>query len=319
MPKVSVIIPVFNTERFLRKCLDSVCNQTLSDIEIICVNDASQDNSLEILKEYSSKDKRIKIINFTENRGVSVARNAGMAASSGEYLGFVDSDDYISVDFYECLYKRGVQTNSDAVKGKIKIVSERPNYIKDVLYDINDDVKKDFSYFYHSFASAIYNADFVKNNKIYFPEGINNFEDPFFSITAGFYYTKVEIVSNVYYYYRERVDSISNLVEESQIEALLLSISVIYKRLNYMNVRKKHYAVVAAFLFKILKTYIFNGVLSEGINLNAINLFSDMVLSCKYKNDVVQSYIYLSRKEENKLYQKKLFCELTDSIKGKIK
>ena len=94
MPKVSVIIPVYNTEKYLKKCLDSVCNQTLSDIEIICIDDCSTDNSLNILKEYTLKDNRIKLIEFKENKGAAVARNTGIDEAKGEYIGFIDSDDY---------------------------------------------------------------------------------------------------------------------------------------------------------------------------------------------------------------------------------
>ena len=83
MPKVSVIIPVYNVEKYLRKCLDSVCAQTLEDIEIICVNDCSPDDSIEILKEYASKDNRIKIIDFKENRGVAVSRNEAIKIATG--------------------------------------------------------------------------------------------------------------------------------------------------------------------------------------------------------------------------------------------
>ena len=116
MPKVSVIIPIYNTEKYLRKCLDSVCNQTLSDIEIICVNDCSTDNSLEILEEYASKDNRIKLIDFKENKGAAVARNAGIDEAKGEYIGFVDSDDFIDLDFYEKLYNKAVKSGADCVK-----------------------------------------------------------------------------------------------------------------------------------------------------------------------------------------------------------
>ena len=92
MPKVSVIIPVYNVEKYLKQCLDSVVNQTLKDIEIICVNDGSTDNSLEILEEYAQKDNRIIIIS-QENQGQSVARNIALEKATGEYVGFVDSDD----------------------------------------------------------------------------------------------------------------------------------------------------------------------------------------------------------------------------------
>ena len=102
MPKISVIVPVYKVEKFLPKCLESLINQTLKDIEIICINDGSPDNSLKILEEYAKKDSRIKIIN-QKNAGPSVARNNGMSAASGEYIGFVDSDDWIDLDFYEKL------------------------------------------------------------------------------------------------------------------------------------------------------------------------------------------------------------------------
>ena len=108
MSKVSVIIPVYNAEKYLKKCLDSVINQTLPDIEIICVNDCSKDSSLNILKEYSLKDERIKIIDCEQNGGESVARNIGIDNASGDYLAFVDNDDVIDLDFFEKLYNRAI-------------------------------------------------------------------------------------------------------------------------------------------------------------------------------------------------------------------
>lgn len=120
LPKVSVIIPVYNTEKYLKKCLDSVCNQTLQDIEIICINDCSQDNCLEILKAYALSDTRVRIIDFKENRGAGAARNAGIEAAQGEYIGFVDSDDFIDLDFYEKLYNSGTKTKANVVKGAVE-------------------------------------------------------------------------------------------------------------------------------------------------------------------------------------------------------
>lgn len=95
-PKVSIIVPVYNVEKYLAKCLDSLVNQTLKDIEIICINDGSTDNSLEILNTYAQKDSRITIID-KKNEGVSAARNTGLNISKGEYIMFVDSDDYLEL------------------------------------------------------------------------------------------------------------------------------------------------------------------------------------------------------------------------------
>lgn len=103
MPKVSIIIPVYNVEKYLRECLDSVIQQTLQDIEIICVNDGSTDNSLQILKEYAQNDSRIKIID-KPNSGYGQTMNVGMQNATGEYIGIVEPDDYVELDMFETLY-----------------------------------------------------------------------------------------------------------------------------------------------------------------------------------------------------------------------
>ena len=102
MALISVIVPVYNTEKYLTRCLDSIINQTFSDIEIICVNDGSTDGSADVLKRYAKLDKRIKIIN-QKNGGISVARNTGLKNISGQYVSFIDSDDWIDIEFYEHL------------------------------------------------------------------------------------------------------------------------------------------------------------------------------------------------------------------------
>jgi glycosyltransferase involved in cell wall biosynthesis len=112
MPKVSIIIPVYNVEKYLNKCLDSIINQTLNDIEIICINDGSTDKSLSILELFKSRDERIKVIS-QPNAGLSAARNKGMEAAQGEYICFVDSDDYIDLDFCKKLYSTAVKHDAD--------------------------------------------------------------------------------------------------------------------------------------------------------------------------------------------------------------
>ena len=97
---LSVIIPVYNVEPYLEQCLDSVINQTYKNLEIICINDGSTDNSLKILEKYQKKDNRIKLIN-QKNKGLSEARNAGLDVAKGEYIAFVDSDDYLELNAYE--------------------------------------------------------------------------------------------------------------------------------------------------------------------------------------------------------------------------
>lgn len=103
MSKISIIIPVYNVEPYIRKCLDSVINQTYQNLEIICINDGSTDNSGKICDEYSERDCRVRVIN-KENGGVSSAHNQGLSVFTGEYIGFVDPDDWIELDYYEKMY-----------------------------------------------------------------------------------------------------------------------------------------------------------------------------------------------------------------------
>lgn len=104
MPAVSVIIPVYNTEKYLRRCLDSVCNQTLKDIEIICVNDASPDDSAAILAGYAARDPRVKVIAFEQNRGVGAARNVALDHAIGDFVMFCDSDDWYESTMCERMF-----------------------------------------------------------------------------------------------------------------------------------------------------------------------------------------------------------------------
>lgn len=116
MPKVSVVVPVYNTARFLEQCLDSLCNQTLEDIEIICVDDESQDNSVDILETYQKKDARIQIYHKKNNGlGAAGARNVGLEAANGEYVIFLDSDDYFDLALLEKTYRKAKETDADIV------------------------------------------------------------------------------------------------------------------------------------------------------------------------------------------------------------
>lgn len=119
MIKVSIVVPVYNVEEYLRACLESLIGQTLKDIEIICVNDGSTDDSLNILKEYVDKDSRIVIIDQA-NQGQSVARNNALKIAKGEYMGFVDSDDWVDLNFFEKLYNEAVKNDCDIAAGGIE-------------------------------------------------------------------------------------------------------------------------------------------------------------------------------------------------------
>ncbi len=115
MSKISIIIPVYNAELFISRCLESVCKQTLKDIEIICVNDCSSDNTLAILEEYLKKDNRLRVFTNIQNEGPAPSRNKGLNIANGEYIYFIDSDDWIDSDYLEKMLFAIENTNSDIV------------------------------------------------------------------------------------------------------------------------------------------------------------------------------------------------------------
>jgi glycosyltransferase involved in cell wall biosynthesis len=203
-PKVSVIIPVYNTAPYLRRCLDSVCGQTLRDIEIICVNDGSTDGSPEILREYAAQDARVRVIDFAGNKGVSIARNTGMDAARGEYIGFVDSDDYIDPYFFDKLYANASKMGAYIVKGKIQWRVEDGEI---QMPSIHSEVLRDKMNFSSEFSTSIYRTSFIRDNGIIFPLNITNGEDLAFLAKAVCLAPAVETVDDVIYHYCKRSDS----------------------------------------------------------------------------------------------------------------
>ena len=288
MPRVSVIIPVYNTEKFIEKCLDSVCNQTLSDIEIICINDASTDNSLEILKHYASQDNRIQIINFEENKGAAVARNTGIDAATGEYIGFVDSDDFVDLDFYEKLYDKAAVENADVAKGNIVQILEN-GAVKSIYdYDINDEIKINKAYFYHSFTSAIYKKKVIDLFGIKFPDKIFHFEDPYFSIVVAIHCNKILIEDRVnYYYLKNSTSETSRLINAETIDNIHNSIKLITDYLNKSDVSSLHYNIVKNFI----KLYVYSlcKQLRFDKDLHAQVIFILKELEYKFQNKVLPS------------------------------
>ena len=206
MPKVSVIIPVYNVDKYLSRCLDSVINQTLEDIEIICINDNSTDNSLDILRDYAQRDSRIKIIDLPQNLGVGEARNAGIDKASGEYIGFVDSDDYIDLNFYENLYKKAKETNADIVHGRIKMYNYQGECT--IIDNINDLIRQKHSklIFAYYFCIAIYSSKLINDNNIRFDK-YPLAEDVLFVNEVIRKSKKLELVDDTFYHYIRRENS----------------------------------------------------------------------------------------------------------------
>lgn len=218
--KVSVIIPVYNVEDYLGECLDSVINQTLKEIEIICVNDGSTDSSLDIVKKYADTDIRIKIVD-KENGGLSSARNAGMEKASGEYVYFLDSDDSLKLRTLEFLYYKAKAGNLDQLYFSAEIFydgcseqhMEEDSYIRKADYS---QVKTGRDLFYKMAMNAefkpsvciqFFKREFLQENKLEFKEGIIH-EDNLFTVQCMWFADKVEYIDINLYNRRVREDSI---------------------------------------------------------------------------------------------------------------
>lgn len=182
-PKVSVIVPVYNSSKYLRECLDSILNQTLKEIEVIIIDDGSTDDSISIISEYEDKDERVKAL-FNTNHGTGYTINQGIKLARGEYIAEVDADDFIDPDMYEYLYSLTEDT---------KLLNIKPDVVKSGYYSYFED-GRDYPYslvkenqtfkpialdlmsrylvfsFQPTFWSAIYNREFIKSRRLYWNE-----------------------------------------------------------------------------------------------------------------------------------------------------
>ena len=239
-PKISVIVPVYNVEKYLSECLDSIINQTLRKIEIICVNDGSTDSSLSVLKEYASKDNRIKIID-KENEGQGYARKVGLDNANGKYILFCDSDDYYAeLTAFEELYNYIEKIQVDVVIFELIRYSELNGFYKENRDFFNPPLKKDiFSYsdinnllFFRTYpVIKIYSKQFIDSYKDwYFPKKIFYEDIPFhFQILIR---AKMSYLNKIFYVYRIRTNSVTNMMNDKIVRYRCQIFKEIYKILK---------------------------------------------------------------------------------------
>lgn len=211
MAKISVVVPVYNVEKYLKECIDSIINQTLEDIEIICVNDGSTDSSLEILNNYAKKDSRIIVINKS-NSGYGHTMNMGLNAASGEYIGIIESDDFADKNMFEDLYKLAKEYDADIVKGdwynywsknKFARKNNRISSAK-TLKLTNSKQDKSLLRINPSVWSAIYKKEFLNKYNIRFLETPGaSYQDLAFSFKIFALAERVILTDKAYLYYRQ--------------------------------------------------------------------------------------------------------------------
>lgn len=213
MPKISVIVPVYNVEKYLNRCVDSILNQTFEDFELILVNDGSPDNCGNICDEYAQKDNRVKVIH-KKNGGVSSARNVGIDIAQGEYIMFVDSDDWINENMLNDMYN---MPDSDMKVSSIRMIGKdnSTEYIIDTKMHTQEELL--IGFFSEAFpiiclcgpCCKLYKKDIIFNNAVRFNEDMSLGEDTYFNLNYIKHCKKVYTSEQIYYYYmRENSESL---------------------------------------------------------------------------------------------------------------
>ncbi|MDQ0242555.1 glycosyltransferase involved in cell wall biosynthesis [Bacillus fengqiuensis] len=211
--KVSVIIPVYNVEKYIAQCIESLLSQTLQECEFIFINDGSKDKSGHIIEKYQELDNRISLIN-QENQGVSIARNLGLQLAAGEYIGFVDADDYIEKDMYEILYKSAKRSDCDVVISNFKSEMEGNKVITKYPFPIDTILHKNYieqellPYFLktdnlNSAVNKLYKQKVIKENNVKFPDKVALGEDGMFNMQFFSHAVTMKYIEYAGYHYRE--------------------------------------------------------------------------------------------------------------------
>ena len=254
-PKVSVIVPVYNCEKYIERCMDSLINQTLADIEIIVIDDESKDTTFEILKEYEKKDKRIKLMT-KKNSGVSSSRNKGIEIATGKYIAFVDGDDWVDVEMYDKMWRRAIETNSDIVFCEF-YTTDGVNYSH--IHNNLDTLNKEnvlliiVGRMLWSLCGGLVRRSIISNNQIIYPTA-NNGEDFAIMIQQIYYAQRFAYIGEPLYYYYVNLNSIT---KEIGLDKYLLrkeqhcaNINIVEKFFERENVLEKNLDVLL-----ILKLY----------------------------------------------------------------
>lgn len=287
MSKVSVIVPVYNVENYLERCLESLVNQTLEDIEIIVVNDGSTDNSQNIIDRYKKAYPK-KIVSLRKkNGGLGDARNYGLKYASGEYIGFVDSDDWVNKETYEYSYKVAVEKKLDIV---IYDIIFEPNLKKlkmeleeDIIYSLKKNKK--LLLIDPSVCNKIYKSDLFKQNNIIFPNNIFHEDRP--TIVEILYYSeRVGYVNKYFYHYlKGRQNSITTQINEKKFIDIINALNMIEKFLKDKDIYEEYREI---FIEIVEKNYInfsikaiaeYKSKLDRNVYLDSLNDYCSTIMN----------------------------------------
>lgn len=310
--KLSIIIPVYNGEKHLEECIKSLMNQTLNECEFIFVNDGSHDKSVELIQKQQKEDSRIILIN-QKNSGVSVARNTGIDAAKGKYIGFVDSDDFVAIDMFEVLYNKAENNKADVVVANYylgrdgKYVKKRTIFEYDYLYDnllinkkiipslvANEDIVLPAVW------NKIYKREFLQENNFLFLKKFSLEEDILFNIQVINHAKSLFFVDYCGYFYRETIGSASRKITESSFfERIIENYNLDIK--SFVNITIPHQEIKkfqAIKLVNISLYYLFKSATDKQITNKERNiLYKRIILN---DNVIVSSQQYKHELLKNK-------------------
>lgn len=299
--KISIIIPVYNTGFKLIKCLDSIINQTYSNIEILVIDDGSKDNSSNICKSFAKKDKRIKYIKKS-NSGVSDTRNLGIKESTGTYIIFIDSDDYISFDYIEKMYINLKNNNTEIIVSGLQEVDENYSFIKEVVYlketkvlDFEDYFTDFINKSYFTCVKMLFNKKLLMNN---FNNNLSYGEDMLFAYEL-IKNNKITYLSNSEYYYVQNNKSLTHNYTVDSIDKYISDNVIVFDKFLYDN--------------SCYETIIANRLLTK-INMGLSRLLTNKKISYK-------EFIKLITKYKSKINNKSIELKKINYVSklGKIK
>lgn len=310
MPTVSVIIPIYNAQNYIGRCLDSLINQTFKDIEIICVDDCSPDSSMEIVKEYANKDSRIKVIKNEKNLRYGKTREKGFLASKGEYVAFFDQDDTCDSDYLEKLYNKAIETNADAVKANVKYIFTDGS---SSVVKTNEHIKY---YKKHNKSlilvgqnapwSFLLKRDFLTSNKI-IPDEID--EGMCIGERIMYYSKNMQLVDDSFYNYHYGQDTAFS--GNNNLTSYNIRTDIILKKIKMINSFDVDYDTYITFVKKHIQA-VYTGI-------KRIHSYYEYDLLKKYIEDFISIFENLKLNEDQKQSEiyNYFYKELIDCIKNK--
>lgn len=276
--RVSVIIPIYNTEKYLDKCLNSIKNQTFKDFEVIMVDDGSTDKSAEICKYFSNEDSRFKYF-FKENGGSSSARNLGLRNAQGDYIAFIDSDDFIDLDYLNILINATesreysiVQCGMKLIKGQVssQLLPPSGEYL-DTGYTELVLKRKLHIFLFQTTVSKLYNRELLKKHNIYFDEKVTVSEDSLFNTQLLPFISSAKFIQNSYYNYLQDNSTISRAVKSFEVIKQSIRVGIITSKIRFDLIQIGKYGdseVLKGFQTAICIIYISNAREIESNNLS---------------------------------------------------